>query len=206
MYVHMHAIVSKSNVKEVRRSARTMLHCTIKWQFIQTFVRDKWSTIGNGGKRERVKRVKDQERVALFSGHVLNLNSNTELAMANVSPNVFGQVRLDMSSDKNKTRADELQNQIVMYERGSKKEWNVNRTEDNPNGMLLTPEMGGKIVLSVLQKGTGGLPIDCTFRLIWHSGCRQLMFILRPVLESSYEAVERTFGSFMCNSQKLVKC
>ena len=27
--------------------------------------------------------------------------------------------------------------------------------EENPNGMLITPEMGGKIVLSVLQKGKG---------------------------------------------------
>ena len=60
-----------------------------------------------------------------------------------------------MSSDKNKTSADELQNQIAMYERGSKKERNVTRSEENPNGMLITPEMGGKIVLSVLQKGKG---------------------------------------------------
>ena len=31
----------------------------------------------------------------------------------------------------------------------------VTTSEDNPNGMLITPEMGGKIVVSVLQKGKG---------------------------------------------------
>ena len=28
-------------------------------------------------------------------------------------------------------------------------------SEENPNGMLITPEMGGKIVLIALQKGKG---------------------------------------------------
>jgi hypothetical protein len=53
--------------------------------------------------------------------YVLNLNSNIELAMADISPDVFDQFLLDMSLDKNKTSADELQNQITMYEHGSKK-------------------------------------------------------------------------------------
>ena len=42
-----------------------------------------------------------------------------------------------------------------MYKRGIKKKRTVTKSEDNPNGMLITPEMGGKIVLSVLQKGKG---------------------------------------------------
>ena len=49
----------------------------------------------------------------------------------------------------------ELQQECEMYERGIKKKRKVTKSEENPNGMLITPEMGGKIVLSVLQKGRG---------------------------------------------------
>ena len=43
----------------------------------------------------------------------------------------------------------ELQHEVDLYERGSKKEMYVTRSEEKPNGMLIliTPEMGGKIVL-----------------------------------------------------------
>ena len=51
--------------------------------------------------------------------------------------------------------ADELEEQVKMYERGIRKRRVVTTSEDNPNGMLITPEMGGKIVVSVLQKGKG---------------------------------------------------
>ena len=42
-----------------------------------------------------------------------------------------------------------------MYEQGIKKKRKVTKSEKNPNDMLNTPEMGGKIVLSVFQKGKG---------------------------------------------------
>ena len=42
-----------------------------------------------------------------------------------------------------------------MCEQGIKKKRNVTKSEENPNGMLITPEMGGNIVLSVFQKGKG---------------------------------------------------
>ena len=45
-----------------------------------------------------------------------------------------------------------LQQQIDMYTQRFKKKSAITKSEDNLNGMLITPEMGGKIVLSVLQK------------------------------------------------------
>ena len=42
-----------------------------------------------------------------------------------------------------------------MYEQGFKRKRNVTKSEENPNGMLVTPELGGWIVLSVVQKGKG---------------------------------------------------
>ena len=57
-------------------------------------------------------------------------------------------------SNKDKARVIELQQEIDKYERGIKKKDN-HQSEENPNGMLTTTEMGGKIVLSVLQKGKG---------------------------------------------------
>ena len=67
----------------------------------------------------------------------------------------------------------ELQQECEMYERGIKKKRKVTKSEENPNGMLIMPEMGGKIVLSALQKGKGhmnhlraeieerGIQLDC---------------------------------------------
>ena len=46
-----------------------------------------------------------------------------------------------------------------MYEQGFKRKRNVTKSEENPNGMLVTPEMGGTIVLSVLQKGKGHIAL-----------------------------------------------
>ena len=60
-----------------------------------------------------------------------------------------------MSLNENKASAAELKEQVNMYERGIKKRRAVTKSEDNPNDMLITPEMGGKIVVSVLQKGKG---------------------------------------------------
>ena len=51
--------------------------------------------------------------------------------------------------------ADELQQQIEMSERGIKKKRGVMKSEENPNGVVITPEMGGSILMSVLLKGKG---------------------------------------------------
>ena len=40
-----------------------------------------------------------------------------------------------------------------MYEQGIKRKRNATKSEENSNRMLVTPEMCGNIVLSVLQKG-----------------------------------------------------
>ena len=81
--------------------------------------------------------------------------------MTDISPDIFNQVLLEMSSDKNKASAEELKNQIELYEREAKKKRNVSKSEENPNGMLIRPEMGGKIVLSILQKGEGHIDHVC---------------------------------------------
>ena len=62
---------------------------------------------------------------------------------------------------KDKSSASKLGQQIKMYERGIKKKRKVTKLEENPNGMLVMPEMGGNIVLSVLQRGQGhGSPVS----------------------------------------------
>ena len=61
----------------------------------------------------------------------------------------------DVGSSESKASASKLQQECEMYERGIKNKWKVNKSEENPDGMLITSEMGGKIVLSVLQNGKG---------------------------------------------------
>ena len=83
------------------------------------------------------------------------MNDDVSKAMAVIDRDLWERVLLDMSSNKGKSSAVELQQQIDMYERGVKKKRNITKSEENPNGMVITPEMGGKLVLSVLQKGKG---------------------------------------------------
>ena len=100
-----------------------------------------------------MKRVKGHERIDMFGDFVLYLNSNIELAVADISAALCDQVLLDMSSDKSKASAGELQHKVDSYERRSKKEKYVVRSKENPNDTLITPEMERKIVLGALQKG-----------------------------------------------------
>ena len=72
-----------------------------------------------------------------------------------MDPDLWGRVLRDMSSKEGKSSAVELKQMIATYERGVIKKRSITKSEDNPNGMLITPEMGGKIVFSVLQKGKG---------------------------------------------------
>lgn len=83
------------------------------------------------------------------------MNKDIDKAMAGIDPDLWELVLRDMGSSESKTSASELQQECEMYERGIKKKRKVTKSEENPNGMLITPEMGGKIVLSVLQKGKG---------------------------------------------------
>ena len=77
------------------------------------------------------------------------------VAMAGTSSNLYKSILSDMSSNKDKASKIELEEQVKMYERGINKKRTVTRSEDNPNGMLISPEMGGKIVVSILHKGKG---------------------------------------------------
>ena len=60
-YVQMHAVAAKTNVKEVRCSARAVLHSTAMHPFNQISVEAKHSTIENMKDKERVKRVKGRQ-------------------------------------------------------------------------------------------------------------------------------------------------
>ena len=75
--------------------------------------------------------------------------------MEDINRDLWKPVLLGMSSNTDKASAIELQQEIDKYEQGIKKKRTITKSEENPNGMLITPEMGGKIVLSVLQKGKG---------------------------------------------------
>ena len=46
---------------------------------------------------------------------------------------------------------------IAPYQRGVKKKRSATMSKCHPNGMLITPEMGGKIVLSILNKEKGDI-------------------------------------------------
>ena len=93
--------------------------------------------------------------------------------MTDISYAIFGKVLLDMNSDKYKTSVDELQNQIDMYKYGSKKRRNVTKSEQNPNIMLIPPETGEKIILSIFQKGKGH--IDHVLKELDVQGVKLLM-------------------------------
>ena len=75
--------------------------------------------------------------------------------MAGTSSASYRSVLSDMSSNEDKASAVELKEQIEMYERGIKKKRTVTKSEENPNGMLIPPEMGGKILVSILYRGKG---------------------------------------------------
>ena len=48
-----------------------------------------------------------------------------------------------------------------MYEQGIKRKRKVQKSEESPNGMLVTPEMDGKIMLCVLENGKDHIYRDC---------------------------------------------
>ena len=84
-----------------------------------------------------------------------DLNKDINRAVVSMDPDLWGRVLRDMSSKEGKSSAVELQQMIATYQRGVKKKRSVTMSECNPNGMLITPEMGGKIVLSIINKGKG---------------------------------------------------
>ena len=77
--------------------------------------------------------------------------------MKDINRDLWKPVLLGMSSNTDKASAIELQQEIDKYEQGIKKKRTITKSEENPNGMLMTPEMGDKIVLNVLQKGKGDI-------------------------------------------------
>ena len=99
----MHAVVTKTNVKEARRSARAVLHSTIMRPFNQ---------------------VKCQQRVQMLSKYVYDRNSDIENAMEDINRDLWKRVLLNMSFNKDKASVIELQQEIDKYERGIKKKDN----------------------------------------------------------------------------------
>ena len=134
------------------------MHCAIIRPFNQMSVEEKRSTIDNLKDREKIKRVKGRQRTAMLGKYVFDLNEEIEKAMAGIGRDLWEVVLRDMGSSESKASTSELQQECEMYERGIKKKRKVTKSKENPNGMLITPEMGGKIVLSVLQKGKGHMP------------------------------------------------
>ena len=104
---------------------------------------------------EKIKRVKGHQRIAWFADYVSELNAGIDIAMQNTDNSKIEQVMRDMGSCTNKTSAIELKQQIEMYKKGTKKKRRAIKADNNPNGIHITAEMGGKIVLGILHKGKG---------------------------------------------------
>ena len=97
---------------EVKQSAQLVLHCAIVRPFNKESVETKRATIDNVNRRERTNRVKGRERIQIVCTYVSDLNEKNDVALADISDDLYNQVLRDMSSDKNKSSADELQQQI----------------------------------------------------------------------------------------------
>ena len=154
-YVQLHANVARTNVKEVRRSSRSVIHCATIRPFNQWSVAKKRKTKKNIKEAEKIKRVKGHQRIAWFADYVSELNAGIDIAMQNTDNSKIEQVMRDMDSCANKTSAIELKQQIEMYKKGIQKKRRAIKADNNPNGIHITAEMGGKIVLGILHKGKG---------------------------------------------------
>ena len=68
----------KTNVREVRRYARDVLHSMMMCPFNQAYVEAKRSTLENTKDKKKAKRVKGRQRVQMLSKYVSDLNSDIE--------------------------------------------------------------------------------------------------------------------------------
>ena len=154
-YVQLHANVARTNIKEARRSARGVIQCATIRPFNQRSVAIKRMTKNNLKEAEKIKRVKGHERIAWFADFVVELNTDVDIALQNTDHDKREQVMRVMGSCANKTSAIELKQHIDMYDKGIKKKRRPIKADDNPNGIHVTAEMGGKITLGILHKGKG---------------------------------------------------
>ena len=158
----MHTVIAKTNVKEVRQPHDPC--CTLATSirpFNQQSVKEKQSKIVNLKVQEKIKQVKGRERIQMLGKYVHVLNSEINSVLVEISTDLYGCVLIDMSLNTNKASAVELKQQIEMYEQGIKRKRNATKSRVKLKGMLVTPEMGGKIVLSVLHKGKGHIDHVC---------------------------------------------
>ena len=86
-----------------------MLHCAIICPFNQESVEEKRSAIENAKDREKIKRVKGRQRLQMLGKYVCDLNEDVSKAMAIIDRDLWERVLLDMSSNKGKSSAVELQ-------------------------------------------------------------------------------------------------
>ena len=91
-YVHMHAVVAQTHVKEVRRAAQAVLHSTISRPFNQESVEAKRSNIDNAKDKEKIKRIRGRQRTEMLGKYVCDLNKDINRAMASMDPDLWGRV------------------------------------------------------------------------------------------------------------------
>ena len=72
----------KTDVKESRKSAFSMLHCTTVWSFNQKSLEEKCSTIESAKKSKTIKKVTGQKHVQIFGKYIYDLKSGTSKAKA----------------------------------------------------------------------------------------------------------------------------
>ena len=75
-----------------------MLHCAIVRPCNQESVETKQATITNVNRRKNSKRVKGRERVQMFCTCVSDLNDKIDVAITDISNDLYDQVLQDMSS------------------------------------------------------------------------------------------------------------
>ena len=99
--------------------------------------------------------MKGHQKTSWYLDFATELHAEVEIALANVDPELRKEVVRDMRSTINKTSSDELKQQIERWEKGINKKRTIGKSEDNPNGIHVTAEMGGMIQLGILHKGKG---------------------------------------------------
>lgn len=123
--------------------------------FNRESVEEKRAKVVDPKDKAKIKRVKDSTRVTAFARYMDKkmLPEIWEAIAVTSDANRKALVK-DLTTSANKTSQKELAQQIDMYEKGIAKKRKPTKAEENTNGMLVTAQMGGKIILSILHSTT----------------------------------------------------
>ena len=154
-YVQTLNMVSRTNVGGERRSCRGTTHSVVMRPFNRKSVEDKRERVLDQKDKAKIKRVKDRERVAAFGTFLAEeLLAGIWEAIEATPDDDRKAIVKDLTTSANKTSQKELAQEIEKYEKGIAKKRKPTKAEENTNGMDITAQMGGKIILSILHATT----------------------------------------------------